>query len=142
MINKDNEITTFTILRHGQTSYNAEGRIQGWLDIPLSETGEEQARRLANELQEMQFDIAYSSDLQHAWRTVAIVIAQRQIAHLTDTLLGERNFGSLEGKPSSLLQSDFLILKICPITTIVPTDLAEYLKTMRNLYTGFSHSSP
>lgn len=57
--------------RHGETDYNAAGRIQGHLDSSLTETGQEQARRAAPVIAAFQPDVALSSDLNRARSTAA-----------------------------------------------------------------------
>lgn len=63
------------LVRHGQTPYNAEGRLQGQLDIPLSEKGREQAHALGKRLKAegAGFDALYCSTLQRAGETARIV---------------------------------------------------------------------
>ncbi|MGQ9550669.1 MAG: histidine phosphatase family protein [Roseiflexus sp.] len=71
-------MTTFYIIRHGQTDWNLQGRWQGKADIPLNDTGRIQAQRLAQRLfsQGIRFDALYSSNLKRAWETAAL-LAQR-----------------------------------------------------------------
>lgn len=85
------------VLRHGQTAWNAEQRIQGHLDMPLNDTGHWQARCLAQALQGETLSAIYSSDLQRA-RDTATPLAQAQGLQLQlDAGLRERHFGSFEG---------------------------------------------
>lgn len=65
------------LVRHGETAWNAEHRLQGWTDIPLNANGERQARALAQALREVAFDAIVSSPLQRAWRTAQAVAALR-----------------------------------------------------------------
>jgi len=65
--------TTFTVIRHGETSANRSGVIQGQTDVPLNAAGEAQARRLAMRWKDRRFDAVYSSDLSRAVRTAGIV---------------------------------------------------------------------
>jgi broad specificity phosphatase PhoE len=64
------------LFRHGETDWNAEGRFQGHLDIPLNETGRAQARELGIKLRGVQLDVIFSSDLRRAVETAQIVCEQ------------------------------------------------------------------
>jgi broad specificity phosphatase PhoE len=68
-------MTTFYVVRHGETEWNASGRWQGHADIPLNDVGRAQARRLGARLlrEGVRFEAIYSSDLQRSWETAAIV---------------------------------------------------------------------
>ena len=63
------EVTTVILVRHGQTTYNAQGRIQGFLDIPLSDNGIAQAKLLAKSLKDYPIDVFIASPLQRAYVT-------------------------------------------------------------------------
>ncbi len=64
------------LVRHGETTWNAEGRWQGHADVPLSEVGRDQAHRLAQRLEGVSFDAVISSDLIRALETARIVAAR------------------------------------------------------------------
>ncbi|MGH6609671.1 MAG: histidine phosphatase family protein, partial [Burkholderiaceae bacterium] len=68
--------TRLLLIRHGETAWNAEHRIQGQLDIPLSPLGIRQSAQLAACLSGEEIDAVYSSELSRAWLTAAPV-AQR-----------------------------------------------------------------
>jgi broad specificity phosphatase PhoE len=70
-------VTTILIARHGQSDWNQEKRWQGHADRPLSERGHEQAQALAERLAHIELDAVYSSDLQRA-RDTAAVVAENQ----------------------------------------------------------------
>jgi broad specificity phosphatase PhoE len=70
-------VTTILIARHGQSDWNQEKRWQGHSDRPLTERGREQAEALADRLAHIELDAVYSSDLQRA-RATAAVVAERQ----------------------------------------------------------------
>ncbi|WP_020616661.1 histidine phosphatase family protein [Paenibacillus daejeonensis] len=87
-------------VRHGRTSWNAEGKIQGQTDIPLNEEGRSQAHKLAERLakDEMKWDAVVSSDLQRARETGRVIADQLSIPLLAaDVRLRERGFGEIEG---------------------------------------------
>jgi probable phosphoglycerate mutase len=91
------DATRIVVIRHGETAWNAETRIQGHLDIPLNATGEWQAERLADALVDEPLAAAYTSDLLRAHRTAHAVAARHQLQVKADTGLRERAFGSFEG---------------------------------------------
>jgi broad specificity phosphatase PhoE len=85
------------IVRHGETEWNAQGRIQGHTDIYLSEKGREQARAVARRLAEVPFDVAYSSDLSRTRETAQIILGERNIPLHSTPQLREYNKGVFEG---------------------------------------------
>jgi 2,3-bisphosphoglycerate-dependent phosphoglycerate mutase len=87
------------LVRHGQTTWNAEGRWQGQTDVPLSELGRAQAHRLAERLEGTHFDAVISSDLGRALETARIVAAKLEGSPkvLTDPRWREINVGALSG---------------------------------------------
>ncbi|MGO1765743.1 hypothetical protein CAP48_08495 [Advenella sp. S44] len=94
--------TDFWIIRHGETDWNAERRLQGWRDIPLNTNGLAQAEALGSHLQSCFADDMpahiYTSDLERAYRT-ALPYAQacsKPVKQLPG--LRERNYGVLEGR--------------------------------------------
>lgn len=84
------------IARHGETSYNAEGRVQGQLDIPLSRRGLEQADALRDTLRGVHLDAIYTSPLSRGITTAGIVADGRPFRVLNS--LKERNQGGFEGQ--------------------------------------------
>lgn len=96
---QEKPLTTIYIVRHGETEYNVEERVQGQpTDSPLTAKGEKQARERARELKYINFDAIFSSDLGRTVRTAEILKLDRQLAINTSHLLRERNFGEWEGK--------------------------------------------
>ena len=93
------QATRIIAIRHGETAWNVDGRIQGQLDVPLNETGRWQAERLGRALAASeQASAVYSSDLLRAWDT-ARAVAERMGIPQRDALgLRERAFGRFEGK--------------------------------------------
>jgi broad specificity phosphatase PhoE len=90
-------MTTILLVRHGETDWNVQRRVQGHSDTPLNETGREQARALADELAEEQIDAVYSSDLVRAHETARIVAESHGLGVTAIPDLRERHFGTWEG---------------------------------------------
>jgi 2,3-bisphosphoglycerate-dependent phosphoglycerate mutase len=107
----DTKLTTFYIVRHGQTSWNSKKLLQGQTDIPLNAAGEQQAKNLAWILHDVNFDLAFSSDLLRAKKTAEIIVLEKKLYVQTTKLLRERTFGELEGQPTELLLAYFNLLK-------------------------------
>lgn len=89
--------TLFCLIRHGRTDWNHEGRLQGRINIPLSEEGRLQAFRTAEKLRNETWDQLISSDLCRAHETGRIIAAILGIPFSLDCRLRERHMGSLEG---------------------------------------------
>jgi 2,3-bisphosphoglycerate-dependent phosphoglycerate mutase len=89
--------TRIFLMRHGQTAWNAEMRVQGQLDIPLDEIGLWQADQLGRALRDEGIQVLYCSDLQRARQTMAPLAAATALPVQTDMALRERGFGSFEG---------------------------------------------
>jgi broad specificity phosphatase PhoE len=94
----DREAPTLRIYlaRHGQTDWNLEGRTQGGKDIPLNETGKQQAQQLKARLAGIALTTVYSSTLSRSRQTAEIVHGQTPIVSLPN--LKERSFGKFEGR--------------------------------------------
>lgn len=89
--------TRICFVRHGETEWNVAKRIQGHIDIPLSEVGRAQALAMAYNAAHQQFNTIYSSDLVRAMET-ARAIAQREDVEIRPlTQLRERNYGIFQG---------------------------------------------
>jgi probable phosphoglycerate mutase len=91
-------VANLLLIRHGETAWNAEHRIQGRLDVPLSTTGIWQSRQLAQRLADEQIDAVISSDLARAWMTAAPLAESRGLEMIAEPRLRERVFGIFEGK--------------------------------------------
>ena len=89
--------TRLLLIRHGETAWNAEHRIQGQLDIPLSPLGLLQSARLAECLASEPIDAVYSSEQSRAWLTAAPLATRLGIEVIAEPRLRERSFGIFEG---------------------------------------------
>ncbi|SCK42165.1 probable phosphoglycerate mutase [Variovorax sp. HW608] len=92
------ESTRVIAVRHGETAWNVDTRIQGQLDIELNDTGFWQARRVAQALLDEPIAAIYASDLARAWQTAREIADLRQLEVTTDAGLRERAFGHFEGR--------------------------------------------
>ena len=90
-------MTTLLHVRHGETDWNAEGRLQGHTDRPLNEHGRRQANELAERLADEGADALYASDLARARETAEILGARLGLPVLIDADLREKNWGNWEG---------------------------------------------
>lgn len=88
--------TQFVLIRHGETEWNRDQRVQGHLDVELSERGIEQAHRLAAWLEADPPDVIYSSDLRRARRTAEIIAGER-LPVRDEPRVREARFGVFEG---------------------------------------------
>jgi len=88
------------LLRHGESQWNLENRFTGWIDVPLSPRGEEEARAAGEKLKSFKFYRAFTSVLKRAIDTLTIVldvIGQKSIPIEYDQALNERHYGDLQG---------------------------------------------
>ncbi len=100
------QATRIIAIRHGETAWNVDTRIQGHLDIPLNDTGLWQARQLARALAGEPLSAIYASDLQRA-HTTARAIAEATGAPLVpEPALRERSFGELEGRTFAEIEAE------------------------------------
>jgi len=90
-------VTALLLVRHGETDWNADGRLQGHTDRPLSDFGRRQARQLAEELAEEKLDAIYASDLSRARETAEIVGVRLGLGVVIDPGLREKDWGTWEG---------------------------------------------
>jgi broad specificity phosphatase PhoE len=90
-------VTTILIARHGESDWNRERRWQGHADRPLTERGREQARALAARLAHIELDAVYSSDLERARETGAIVADEQRLELRIERDLREVDVGSWAG---------------------------------------------
>lgn len=85
------------IVRHGQTQWNAEQRMQGWQDSDLTSKGVEDAKKLGKSLEHIKFDSIYSSPLGRAYSTAKYVRGNRNMEIIKVDSFKEMNFGKWEG---------------------------------------------
>ena len=107
---------TLLIVRHGETAWNAEGRIQGHTDIGLSAAGVEQARLLGTRLASIPIDVAYCSDLKRASETATLALGDKDVVLDKTPRLREYHKGAYEGMTLAEIKAQF------------PDDFPRYLE--------------
>jgi 2,3-bisphosphoglycerate-dependent phosphoglycerate mutase len=101
-------LLTLSLVRHGQTQYNAENRLQGWCDSPLTPQGLAGVRTSAAHLAGRPFTAAYVSPTGRAQATAHEILARHPSAKsVTDPDLREFGFGDFEARPEAALLSRY-----------------------------------
>jgi 2,3-bisphosphoglycerate-dependent phosphoglycerate mutase len=93
-------MSILALVRHGQSQWNLENRFTGWVDVPLSELGEKEAKAAGEKLKGYKFDVAFTSALQRAQRTLSLIFqssGMKDIPVYMDQALNERHYGGLQG---------------------------------------------
>lgn len=95
-------MSQLVIIRHGESQWNQENRFTGWQDVDLAETGRAEAHRagVALRSKKFEFDVAYTSVLKRAIRTLDLVLDEMDLMWLPvhkDWRLNERHYGALQG---------------------------------------------
>ena len=98
---------TFYLVRHGETEWNQQGRVQGHTDIPLTSRGEEQAHARAQSFSHLPFHRIVSSDLMRAKQTAQILCQGRPLNLETTEVLREMSWGSWEGEKFDVMRAQF-----------------------------------
>jgi len=93
---------TLVILRHGESQWNKENRFTGWVDVPLAESGEREAREAGRLMaaERLTFDVAYTSVLKRAVKTLWLALQQMDLMWIpihNSWRLNERMYGALQG---------------------------------------------
>lgn len=99
-------VTRILAIRHGETAWNRDARIQGQLDIPLNDTGRWQAERTAAALADEPIEAVYASDLARARETAAAIAHARGLPLQTHAGLRERHFGAFQGRTWAELERE------------------------------------
>lgn len=95
---KNPKTVEITHVRHGETDWNKEGKVQGLTDNPLNQTGINQAKELAKKLNPQDYDLIITSPLKRAQETAEILNETLGLELIVEKNLIERNFGNREGK--------------------------------------------
>ena len=95
------------ITRHGETLWNKEGKMQGWLNSDLSENGIENAKKLGEHLKDIEFDRIYSSPLGRAYDTATYCRGHKDTEIIKKDYLKEMGFGVWEGIERSKVEEQY-----------------------------------
>jgi 2,3-bisphosphoglycerate-dependent phosphoglycerate mutase len=99
------------LIRHGQSQYNLENRFTGWVDVPLTDKGIDEAREAGRDLkaQGIKPVIAFTSGLQRAQKTLGLVLEElgTTMPIEIDDALNERHYGLLQGKNKAETAAEF-----------------------------------
>ena len=124
------------LVRHGETPWNAEGRIQGHSDVGLSEKGKRQAGLIAGRLAGIRIDAAYSSDLIRCQDTAKAILAKHDITLQATPDLRERFYGVFEGLTVAERQSRYPEMFAASVVNnldFAPTDGETPRETIRRM---------
>lgn len=102
-------MSKLVLIRHGQSIWNLENRFTGWVDVPLSPLGEEEAREAGKKLLGMEFQVAYTSALTRAQKTLEIILETTgfKMPVIRDQALNERHYGDLQGLNKDELRQQY-----------------------------------
>ena len=114
------------IIRHGETDWNKEKRLQGRSDTELNAYGIELAQITAEALKDINFDCIYSSPLKRAYKTAEIIRRHREIEIKTDERLKEISFGVMEGVPMKERPESFQKFFTDPANYVAPNGGESY----------------
>ncbi len=95
-------MSKLVLVRHGQSQWNLENRFTGWVDVPITPLGEQEAHRAGKELKAsgIKFDLGFVSELIRANQTLEVILAelgQQNLPIKKDKALNERHYGDLQG---------------------------------------------
>ena len=120
------------LVRHGQSLWNLENRFTGWIDVPLTELGREEARRAGETLRGLTFDVAYTSALSRAQDTLVVILETLGATPpvIRDQAINERHYGDLQGLNKDDLRKQYgeAQVKIWRRSFDVPPPNGEALK--------------
>ena len=100
------------LIRHGQTDWNAEHKLQGRTNISLNENGRKMAKEACEKYKDIQIDICYTSPLDRAYETACLVLEGRNVDIIKDERLMEMSFGDYEGVKDVLEQPEHSVYKL------------------------------
>jgi broad specificity phosphatase PhoE len=100
-------VTELLLVRHGETDWNRDLRVQGHADRPLNDTGREQARAIAEELARETIDAIYTSDLARARETAELIAERAGVPFVLEPQLREIDVGEWQGLTRAEIEEQF-----------------------------------
>jgi len=117
-------MTNLYLIRHGETDWNKQGKYTGQMDISINETGREQAKKVAEEMKNLEPEVIYSSDLKRALETALAISEELNIPIIKDKRLREIHQGEWEGLHINDIEKqyteEFVARKENPLTVAAP----------------------
>lgn len=98
---------TIYLVRHGETQWNTENRLQGWKNSPLTEKGIRNAKLLGKRLSNIEFRAVYSSPSERTIQTAKYICSGKNIPIITDENLKEISYGEWEGQTKAEIEKNF-----------------------------------
>ncbi|GAA3132532.1 histidine phosphatase family protein [Rhodococcus sp. GOMB7] len=130
------------LVRHGNTAFNADGRLRGLADPPLDDVGERQAAAAAAALSEAAAASILSSPLQRAARTAEIIADTMGIEHYVDARFNDRDYGFWTGHRKSEVLAEWGTVDAAPGVEPTESVLARVLPALDDLAEHTSDSTP
>lgn len=118
-------MTRFILVRHGETVWNREGRYQGQIDTPLSPTGIEQGKLVAEALKKVSLDVVYASPLSRSYETARMCANFHGLEVIKDDRLLEINHGKWEGLFATEIEALYPDLLKSWRTTVVDVQMPD-----------------
>lgn len=118
------------IARHGQTHWNVEKRMQGWLDSGVTELGLYNARALGERLKDIEFNQVYISPSKRTEETAKAILGSRRLPLVKDRIFREMSLGPWEGKKQEDIERDdlnFFMLIFIILKHIASQDVKHFL---------------
>ena len=111
-LQKGKGMATLVLVRHGQSQWNLENRFTGWVDVPLTDRGREEAKQAGERIGSLgvSFDIAFTSVLDRAIETLTIILGElgrKNLPVVRDPALNERHYGQLQGLNKDEMRKKF-----------------------------------
>ena len=120
---------SFYFIRHGQTDWNLEKRMQGHTDIPLNQVGLEQAERAADLFEKIRIDVIISSPLSRAYKTAEAIAKRKGLEIIAEPLLKERHFGKFDGRTIFEVFDEHGLPHTSSISAILPSCAEQWHET-------------